>query len=607
MRMQFSERVPFRSLFDAAPLRKALRGAHIPVPLSRYLRQTALTTAGVALVYLAVITVLGMAGYEILLFSVIPDPVTKVVLFLVLVPGVFAALYAYPFLVAQGRKTRIDLDLPYAITYMEALSTTMTPFEVIRKVYEEMDLFGEVSKEFGIIVREVELFGEDLYSAMRNLQRITPSAHLADFLNDLILLSDSGGDITAFLASRAGYFRDAAEREMEMAMKTIEIMAEVYVTAFVAGPIVVIVMVLSQNLAGQGGLSGWMPLILVAIPLGALVMIALLSIIIPGENLRITRNEAGDREYPAELQPAMTGQPVSRSLEKSLKARRRRHAISRVIRHPFRHYISSYTWSLILAAVLGLSVVLCTVLGYTGELFPTAAPEAAICLFTIAVMLPPMVAYEGRRWFVHHVERQMPEFLRELADMKEIGMTLQGAIHRIANTKLGVLSSELRITSEELRRGVSVDSALVRMEERIGLVSVKRALSLVVKASEITDSLKEILVVAISDFEHYLKMKKERYNAAFTYVMVVYLSFGVFLYTAYQLNTQFLASFTHFNLALDTAGNVSEMFHIAIVLGAFSGIMAGQLSANSILAGFKHSIVFLVATVFLFTRIMGGV
>ncbi len=146
------------------------------------------------------------------------------------------------------------------------------------------------------------------------------------------------------------------------------------------------------------------------------------------------------------------------------------------------------------------------------------------------------------------------------------------------------------------------------MEERIGLVSVKRAISLVVKASEITDHLRETLMVAISDFEHYLKMKRERFNSAFTYIAVVYLSFGVYLYTALELNTRFVSSFAKFDVALDIAGNTTDMFHVAIILGgAFSGIMAGQLSANSILSGFKHSIVFLIATVVVFVVLIGGV
>ncbi len=605
--MQTLNRSFLWTIFDAESLRKALRGAHMPVTYPAYLRRIFLATGSAAAVYLAVVTYLTLAGYEIMLFSVIPDFTTKVILFLLIVPGVFCVLYWYPFLVAQGRKTKIDLDLPYAITYMQALSTTMTLCEIVRRVYDEMDLFGEVSKEFGLIVRDVEVFGEDLYTAMRDLQNVTPSKNLEDFLNDLILLSDSGGDITAFLAARADYFRDVAEREMEMAMKTIEIMAEVYVTAFVAGPIVVMIMVFSQNLAGQNSLSAWMPLIILGIPLGALVMIGLLYTLLPGENLKITRKEIEDREFQDELQFDPSTTRVNTDLIRSLQRKRQSFKIQKALKQPFRHYISNYQWSLMLGFIFGCTVVYLALTGTLTGIFPYYTFEVTACLLSVAYMLPVMVAYEGRRWYVNRIEHQMPEFLRELADMKDIGMTIQGAIHRIASTKLGVLSSELQMTSEELRRGRTVNTALVRMEERIGLVSVKRAISLVVKASEVTDYLKEILMIAISDFEHYLKMKKERFNAAFVYVVVIYLSFGVFLYTAYQLNTQFVASFMAFNVNLDISSNVADMFHIAIVLGAFSGIMAGQFSSNSILAGLKHSIVFLVAAVALFTYIAGGV
>jgi flagellar protein FlaJ len=215
-------------------------------------------------------------------------------------------------------------------------------------------------------------------------------------------------------------------------------------------------------------------------------------------------------------------------------------------------------------------------------------------------MAPVAIAYEGRRWYVRNVESHLPEFLRELSDMKDIGLTIQEAIHRISGAKLGLLSSELSSASRDMSAGVNVNSALVRMEERIGLVSVKRAISLLVRASEITTNLRQIFMIAITDFEHYLKLKSERENTTIVYVMIIYLSFGIYLYTAYQLNVPFLASFKGQNVTMDIAGNTTDMFRIGIILGAFSGIMAGQFSSNSILCGFKHSIVLLLAALVMF-------
>ena len=169
--------------------------------------------------------------------------------------------------------------------------------------------------------------------------------------------------------------------------------------------------------------------------------------------------------------------------------------------------------------------------------------------------------------------------------MIEIGLTLPDAIQRISNAKLGLLSWRLAIVSRDVSTGAYINAALVRMEERIGLVSVKRAISLLVKASEITSNLREIFVIAITDFEHYLKLRSERANTAIVYVMIIYLSFGIYLYTAYQLNGPFMSSFSSFNLNFNIADNVREMFDIGVILGLFSGIMAGQFSSTASLPG----------------------
>ncbi|OPY40757.1 MAG: Bacterial type II secretion system protein F domain protein [Methanoregulaceae archaeon PtaU1.Bin222] len=223
---------------------------------------------------------------------------------------------------------------------------------------------------------------------------------------------------------------------------------------------------------------------------------------------------------------------------------------------------------------------------------------------TVAMLAPLMVAYEIRRFYVHQVEAQVPDFLRELLDLKDIGMTLQGAVRLISESKIGLLSSELKLVSKDVQWGTSITSALVRLEERIGVLVIKRVISLIIRASEVTDYIRDILIIAISDMEHYLKMKRERYTVSFAYIMIIYLSFGIFLYTAYQLNVSFISSFEKLNTNIDISGNVLDMFRMSIILGFFSGIMAGQLSAGSILSGFKHVIVFLVAAVVLFAYVL---
>jgi len=594
----------------SSSLRKDLRAAHMPVTAEEYLHTIHLNVLGSLGMFLVIGIIFFVTGFELNIFGIsTSNALVWLLLFILLGPGMYGMMIYYPQILARGRKSRIDIDLPYAISYMQALSTTMPPYDIIRKVYEEQDMFGEISKEFGVIVRNVELFGDDLDAAMKDLQRITPSTNLRDFLNDLAIVFDSGGNVTTYLGAKTEYYRDQAKQEVELVLKTIEIMAEVYVTAFVAGPIALIIMIVAQGMTNNQEMAWILPMMYICIPAGAIVMIWILSLMLPPENLEISRKETVEESFGSSVHGAEEAgrpedDPKNREFYKRIADNKRKNYYMNQLRHPFRTYIRSYYYGLGLGAALAAVVALIWISGGFDTLIPHDTFETVICIMIIVFMAPIALSFEGRRWYVQNIERHLPDFLRELSDMKDIGITLHEAIHRISAAKLGVLSSELSVASRDIESGAYVTTALVKMEERIGLVSVKRAISLLVRASEITANLRQIFIIAITDFEYYLKLKRERSNTTVIYVMIIYLSFGIYLYTAYQLNVPFLTAFKGMNVNIDTAGNLSDMFRIGIILATFSGIMAGQFSSNSILAGFKHSIVLLIATVALFVFVM---
>ena len=581
-----------------------LRSAHITVPVDQYMMLTILLTMLSALLMMTAGVLLYVFDISFSLIPFLPQWLT-VLLAVIFVPaGVFVCLYYYPQLEAQGRKTKIEMDLPYAITYMQALSSTITLYDIFRSVYDAADLYGEVSKECGLIVRDVELFGEDLLTALENTIAVTPSENFRELLNDLMLVYRSGGNLTNFFNAKSESYRELARQELEALLQFLEMIAEIYVTAFVAGPIAIIIMLVAQNLSGQSQMEGIMPLMYIGLPLGAIVLIVILYILLPPDNLDIARREIRDSEYGSEiLAPGTVTEPDAVFL-RQLNNRKQMLRLLDIVRHPIRFFISDYAVGLVTGCILAAVVFLTYLSGSFAAVFPVFTFQALICVMAIAGMIPLMTAYEIRRRYVNRVETQLPEFLREIADMRDIGMTLQGAIFMISGNKTGVLSSEIKVVSEELRYGSSLSGALVRMEERIGLVSVKRAISLLVKASEVTDYIREILTIAIADLEHYLKMKSKRLNVSFVYLAVIYLSFGIYLYSAYQMNVAFISSFSAYDISFDLTSNKTDMFHIGMILAFFSGIMAGQLSANSILCGLKHSILLLAATVAMFIFII---
>ncbi|MBP5083007.1 MAG: type II secretion system F family protein [Methanomicrobium sp.] len=595
---------PLMNSLNNDEFKKSLKSAHIPITSEDYLLLVIFGTVLVGLVLILLILLNFLLNINLNPIPFLDPVISMAIVFLVIVGTVFALAYTYPQMECSGRKTRIEFDLPYAVTYMQALSTTMTLFSIFKSVAENYDLYGEVSEECAMIVRDVEYFGDDLMVAMRNVQSITPSENFSELLNDLAMVFKTGGSMTDFFASKSEHYRETALQELDNTLKTMEIMAEIYVTAFVAGPIAIMIMIVAQNLSGQSTVDFLAPLMYIGLPIGATAMVFLLYIMMPPDTLTISRKALPQAEYSDTNIDPGSMMLVDEKFMKNFESHRNLLRIREILRNPMKYYVSDYQYGAVFGVILACIVALLFFNGTLAKLIPTYTLEAFISLFVIMFMFPVAVAYEARNHYLKKFESQLPAFLREISDMKDMGMTLQSAIHIIANSKIGVLTREVKITSTEIKMGTSVSLALYKLEERIGLVSVKRAISLVIKASEITDHLHEILAIAIGDLEHFLKMKNERFGVSFVYVAIIYLSLGIFLYSAYQLNVTFIESFSEFNLNFNVASNVGEMFHISIILALFSGLMAGQLSANNILAGLKHSIIFLLATGVLFIYII---
>ena len=584
-------------------LTKDLRAAHLTTPAKKYLLDITVQTLACALLFAVLIFLLDFLNIQLPYIESIPTWALAVFFVGIIPVGTFLFSYFYPKMIASGRKSKIDLDLPYAITYMQALSTTVTLYDIFKGVFESRDLYGEVSRECGLIVRDVEVFGFDLVTAIENAKEITPSENFRELLNDLLLVHRSGGDLRSFFQAKSDSYREISKNEMDSLLQFLEMIAEIYVTAFVAGPIAIIIMLVAQNLSGQNTLGNFMPLLFIGLPLGAMALIAILYILLPPNNLGITRRKIQDTEFFGDI-ISTSEEPRDEKFEKQILWKKRILRLKDILRHPMRFFISNYA----VAGVLGflLAVLVCILWGteFLPQLFPESSLLILICLLIIASILPLSLAYEIRNRYVVGVEKQLPEFLREISDMRDIGMTLQGAIHMIAGHKTGVLSTEIQVVSEELKYGSSLSGALVRMEERIGLTTVKRAISLLVRASQVTDHIREILSIAVTDMEHYLKMKSKRFNVSFVYLAVIYLSFAIFLFAAYEMNVAFISSFSSFNVSFDISGNKQDMFIIGIILAFFSGIMAGQMSANTMLSGLKHSIIMLIMTIITFVYLI---
>jgi flagellar protein FlaJ len=98
---------------------------------------------------------------------------------------------------------------------MYALSNGgMNLIEMFRALARCEDTYGEVAKEVDMVVRDMDYFGHDLRTALRNTSESTASDKFRDLTHNLLAVIDSGGDV-------ARYFKDKSDQYLSSTRRAI--------------------------------------------------------------------------------------------------------------------------------------------------------------------------------------------------------------------------------------------------------------------------------------------------------------------------------------------------------------------------------------------------
>ncbi|HEC81264.1 MAG TPA: secretion system protein [Thermoplasmatales archaeon] len=182
------------------------------------------------------------------------------VVLLVLAPfGIGALTYVLylmiPRSLAKQRGKRIDSHLPYALNFISAMSAAgITPHEIFISLSKQ-DIYGEVREEAAQIGRDISLLGMDIVTALKRAIDRTPSERFKEFLQGAVVTITSGGALKPYFMAKADQYMRENRQTQKTFLETLGVMAEAYVTAAVAGPLFVLIiiplMMIIQGGAGQ--------------------------------------------------------------------------------------------------------------------------------------------------------------------------------------------------------------------------------------------------------------------------------------------------------------------------------------------------------------------
>ncbi len=228
-------------------LRKMLKSANIKVSFKAYVCTMILSST----IAYAIAQPVTLALTYMLIKDVNLSILISLGLSLMIGFTVFWAFYLYPYYQAGNRRRAIDSAMPYAVSYMAVLSMVGMPLPEIFKSLAKVQAPKEVSDEARDIVRDIELFGYDILTAIEKAAQKTPSTYLAEVLRGIAAITRIGGNLRRYLLDEAKRFINIRRTIIRKINSTLLSIAEIYIVASMVMPMLFIV--LSAIMALLGG------------------------------------------------------------------------------------------------------------------------------------------------------------------------------------------------------------------------------------------------------------------------------------------------------------------------------------------------------------------
>ena len=191
--------------------------------------------------------------------------------------GTFLFMYFYPSLEKKSTENKINQELPFSAIHMSAISQSMIEPSKIFTIIIKTKEYPYLQKEFTKLINEINVYGYDLVSALRNTALNSPSKKLAELFNGLATTINSGGNLTEFFNKRSQTLLFEHRIEKEKNTKSAETFMDIYISVVIAAPMILMLLLMMMKISGLGISLGTSSITLMMILAVSVINIVFLS------------------------------------------------------------------------------------------------------------------------------------------------------------------------------------------------------------------------------------------------------------------------------------------------------------------------------------------
>jgi flagellar protein FlaJ len=190
-------------------------------------------------------------------------------------------IYIYPGIKSSNRRIPIEINLPYISSFLTLLSSSNVPPRTIFRSVAKIETLRDVRQEFSNIIRDVEIFGQDLLTSILENVKYTPSKKLREILSGYVATVRTGGNPTEYLRISTENIMKERMVKLDLMLESLSAMAEIYIMVLVAMPLLFVVMFATLGMLGGAGTMNpaFMLYLLtyVGIPIMATILVVVIS------------------------------------------------------------------------------------------------------------------------------------------------------------------------------------------------------------------------------------------------------------------------------------------------------------------------------------------
>jgi flagellar protein FlaJ len=176
--------------------------------------------------------------------------------FLLFIISIFA-FYLYPSSEKGTANSRIAQEMPFATIYMTAIAGSNVEPSKIFKILSLSKEYPYISQELKKVISQVEIYGYDLVSSLKNAAKRTASESFSELLGGIATNISSGGSLKDYLEKKTENFLADYKLERQKYNSLAELFMDIYISVLITGPLILMVLFMVMNLGKFqiGGLS----------------------------------------------------------------------------------------------------------------------------------------------------------------------------------------------------------------------------------------------------------------------------------------------------------------------------------------------------------------